>query len=61
MLAVDTDVIVRLLTGDNERQSVTAKALFDSQRIWIAKTVLIETDWVLRNHYGLPAPDVRQA
>lgn len=52
MTAVDTNVLVRLLTGDHPRQTAAAKALFSSEPIWIAKTVLLETAWVLRARYG---------
>jgi predicted nucleic-acid-binding protein len=52
MIAVDTNVLVRLLTGDDPRQEAAARSLFASGPIWIAKTVLLETGWVLRSLYG---------
>jgi len=52
MIAVDTNVLVRLLTGDDPEQARAARALFARERIWIAKTVLLETAWVLRSLYG---------
>src|SRR5438105_7779093 len=52
MTAVDTNVLVRLLTGDDSSQEAEARALFASGPIWIAKTVLLETAWVLRSLYG---------
>jgi predicted nucleic-acid-binding protein len=52
MTAVDTNVLVRLLTADDPKQAAAAKSLFASQPIWIAKTVLLETSWVLRSLYG---------
>ena len=52
MTAVDTSVLVRLLTGGHLRQTAAAKALFSSEPVWIAKTVLLETAWVLRARYG---------
>ena len=52
MIAVDTNVLVRLLTGDDPRQASTAKSLFAAESIWIAKTVLLETAWVLQKLYG---------
>ena len=42
MTAVDTNVVVRLLTGDDPAQEAAARALFESGPIWIAKTVLLE-------------------
>lgn len=48
MLAVDTNVLVRLITNDDPTQSARARAVFDTNEIWIATTVLLETEWVLR-------------
>ena len=52
MTAVDTNVLVRLLTGDDPKQETAARSLFEDGPIWIAKTVLLETGWVLRSLYG---------
>jgi predicted nucleic-acid-binding protein len=52
MLAVDTNVVVRFLTADDPNQARRALALFRDSRVWIAKTVLLETEWVLRSLYG---------
>jgi predicted nucleic-acid-binding protein len=52
MIAVDTNVLVRLLTGDDAKQAAAARALFEAEPIWIAKTVLLETGWVLGSLYG---------
>jgi predicted nucleic-acid-binding protein len=51
MVAVDTNVIVRLLTGDDATQAAVARALFAAGPVWIAKTVLLETAWVLGSLY----------
>ena len=61
MIAVDTDVLVRLLTGDEPKQAAAARRLFSSQPIWIAKTVLLETGWVLRSLYGFEQGAIREA
>jgi predicted nucleic-acid-binding protein len=53
MTAVDTNVLVRLLIGDDPKQTLAAAALFAAGPVWIAKTVLLETAWVLRSIYGL--------
>lgn len=50
--AVDINVLVRLLTGDHPKQAAAAKSLFAAEPIWVAKTVLLETAWVLRSLYG---------
>ena len=52
MTAVDTNVLVRLLTGDDPGQEAATRSLFAAGPIWIAKTVLLETGWVLRSLYG---------
>lgn len=53
MIAVDTNVLVRLLTADDPAQTSRAAALFEQESILIPKTVLLETEWVLRFCYGL--------
>ncbi len=53
MLAVDTNVVVRLVTNDDAKQAERAAALFSSTGIYLPLTVLLETEWVLRYSYGL--------
>ncbi len=53
MIAVDTNVLVRLLTRDDPIQADRAAALFEREEVFICKTVLLETEWVLRFSYGL--------
>lgn len=55
MLAVDTNLIVRLLTHDDAAQARRAAALFAREQIYISRTVLLESEWVLRFSYELPA------
>src|ERR1035441_2258175 len=61
MTAVDTNVVVRLLTGDDPGQEAAARALFAAGPIWIAKTVLLEAAWVLRSLYGFDENSIRTA
>jgi predicted nucleic-acid-binding protein len=61
MTAVDTNVLVRLLTGDDHKQAAAARSLFENGPIWIAKTVLLETGWVLRSVYGFEDTSIREA
>ena len=61
MTAVDTNVLVRLLTGDEPKQQAAARSLFASGPIWIAKTVLLETGWVLRSLYGFEESAICEA
>ncbi|HJZ95822.1 MAG TPA: type II toxin-antitoxin system VapC family toxin, partial [Candidatus Solibacter sp.] len=61
MTAVDTNILVRILTGDDARQTKTARALFSTERVWISRTVLLETDWVLGRLYGFKQNQIREA
>jgi predicted nucleic-acid-binding protein len=56
MISVDTNVIVRLLTGDDQEQFHRAKSLFGNENILIATTVILECEWVLRYAYRF-SPD----
>ncbi len=51
MIAVDTNVLVRFLVSDDLKQAARAASLIRSTPIWISKTVLLETEWVLRSLY----------
>jgi len=61
MHAVDTNVLVRLLTGDDAAQAKRANTLFKKESIFIPKTVLLETEWVLRRLYRLESDTVVDA
>jgi predicted nucleic-acid-binding protein len=61
MHAVDTNVLVRLLTGDDAVQTKRVVALFKKETIFIPKTVLLETEWVLRRLYRLESKIVVSA
>jgi predicted nucleic acid-binding protein len=52
MLAIDTNLIVRYLTGDHPGQSAKARALINGNDVFVCTTVLLETEWVLRSVYG---------
>ena len=53
MIAVDTNLLVRLLTKDDPRQAKRAAKIIESDNIFISKTVMLETEWVLRHAYGI--------
>src|SRR5271165_4277160 len=55
MLAIDTNVIVRYLTGDHPTQSAPARALINDHDVFVSTTVLLETEWVLRSVYDFAA------
>jgi predicted nucleic-acid-binding protein len=52
MRAVDTNVLVRLLTRDDEGQVASAEA-FVAKGAWVSHLVLAETTWVLSSAYEL--------
>ena len=52
MIALDTNILVRLLVNDNPVQAEIARDLIKhSDGIFIGKTVLLELEWVLRQVY----------
>jgi predicted nucleic-acid-binding protein len=51
MRAVDTNVLVRLLTRDDPKQAAAAEA-FVRPGAWISHVVLVESMWVLSAVYG---------
>ena len=61
MRAVDTNVVVRFLTGDDPAQASRAKAVIDAGDVFVGTTVLLETEWVLRSVYGFAREDVARA
>jgi len=61
MLAVDTNVVVRLLVNDDQRQAAQARRLFETDEIWIGVTVLLESAWVLESVYGLASAEAADA
>ena len=61
MIAIDTNIIVRFLTHDNERQYKKAFSVFNSHEIFIPDTVILETEWVLRYAYNFSPEDICRA
>jgi predicted nucleic-acid-binding protein len=58
---IDTNVLVRLVTNDDPKQSTRAARLFAEEDIHLSKTVVLETEWVLRAAYGLAPAVIRAA
>ena len=61
MRAVDTNVVVRYLTGDDPGQAARARAVIDAGNVFVSTTVLLESEWVLRSVYGLSRTEVAAA
>jgi predicted nucleic-acid-binding protein len=60
MLAVDTNVLVRLLMRDDADQ-VSAAEAFVSRGAWVSHLVLAETFWVLGSVYDLTRAQIATA
>jgi predicted nucleic acid-binding protein len=61
VIAVDTNIVVRLLTGDDPAQLDRARRLFEAETVFLPKTVMLETEWVLRSLYGLAPQEIAGA
>ncbi len=61
MISVDTNVIVRLLTGDEPSQFERSKTLFSTDTIFIPASVVLECEWVLRYAYNFKQPQITTA
>ena len=61
MIAIDTQILVRLVTRDDDVQAKRAAALFKREEIYVGKTVLLETESVLRFSYELDRPLILNA
>ena len=61
-VAVDTNILVRALVGDDPAQArIAAKVLIDAELIAVALPCLCELVWVLRRVYNFHASDAANA
>jgi predicted nucleic-acid-binding protein len=51
MIALDTNVVVRLLVDDEPERTRRARKLIEKGPVLVVPTVLLETEWVLRGAY----------
>jgi len=61
MAALDTNVVVRLITGDHAAQCRAADAIVAREPCTISASVLMESEWVLRACYCLNATLIAQS
>ncbi len=59
MIAVDTNLLLRLLVNDDAAQAIKARRLFDDMAgedgsIWVSDMVLVEIVWTLARAYQRP-------
>src|SRR5688572_17153128 len=60
MRAVDTNVLVRLIVRDDEKQVLAAER-FVEKGVWVSHLVLAETAWVLSAAYGFEHSEIANA
>jgi len=63
MLGVDTNVLVRYLTRDDQPQYDKARRMIDrevakGEPVLVSLLVLLETEWVLRSRYEVAKADI---
>ena len=63
MKAVDTNILVRFLVQDDEKQTATVNALLkaaetDKQPLFVSTVVVLELMWVLKSAYNVPRTDI---
>jgi predicted nucleic-acid-binding protein len=60
MRSVDTNVLVRLVTRDDEKQVASAEE-FSARGAWVSHLVLAETSWLLSAVYDLDHREIATA
>jgi predicted nucleic-acid-binding protein len=63
MLGIDTNVLVRYLTRDDQAQYEKARRLIErevaeGEPVFVSLLVLLETEWVLRSRYEMVKADL---
>jgi predicted nucleic-acid-binding protein len=61
VIALDTNVVVRLITMDDERQGERAVRLLAGAPGLLLPTVMLEVAWVLESTYSIDPSDVAEA
>ncbi len=61
VIADDTNVVIRLLTGDDPQQFARVRRLFATETVFLPKTAILEAEWVLRSLYGCDPQQIADA
>lgn len=61
MIAIDTNVVVRLLVADDPAQASRARALLAREDVWIGGAVLLETASVRDAVYGFSQAEIARS
>lgn len=60
MIALDTNVVVRLIVNDDAYQVMAARELVLANAVMLTTLVILETEWVLRGAYGYSPGEVNR-
>ena len=58
MIAFDTNLLVRLVVTDEPSQAAIVRNLISQHTVFVSRTVLLETEWVLRTVYKHKRPEI---
>jgi predicted nucleic-acid-binding protein len=59
MIALDTNVLVRVVVGDDAAQTAASlRVLQGGEPVLLLNSVLLETAWVLKSVYGVPRDEI---
>ena len=61
MIAVDTNVVVRIIVGDDPQQARLVLDLAERETFYVTLTVLQEIEWVLRSRFGYDRAQIVEA
>ncbi len=66
MKAVDTNILIRFLTGDDQQQAQKVYAVFkaaerEKEELFVSLLVMLEMIWVLESAYGISRADILNA
>ena len=58
MIAFDTNMLVRAVVADHPEQVAVVRQLMAGNTVFISRTVLLESEWVLRSRYKKSRPEL---
>ena len=61
MIAVDTNVLIRLLADDDPAQSLMARQFVEKNDIFLSLLSIVECEWVLRSGYRWQTDQIADA
>jgi len=61
VIAVDTNVVIRFLVDDHPAEGKRSRRIFEENRVHLAESVLLESEWVMRAVYGFSREEISLA